>query len=459
MAEFEFVEQEGARMEPRMKVIGVGGGGGNAVDNVIGKGLDHVEFYVVNTDAQALQYSRCVNKLQIGKDMTFGRGTGADPILGEKAALAAKDTIMEMVRGADIIFLSAGFGGGTGTGATPVIAEVAREMGILTIAVSTRPFRFEGPQRIKRAELGIARLKECCDTLVIISNERLLEVVGNKATLPEAFSMANDVLAQGVRSIYELITIPGVINVDFGDVKAVMTGTGGAVMGVGIGKGEHRTMEAVKKACYNPLIERSVIDGATNILMCITGGENLKLDEINQCTTAIYETTDANVNITLGVVNQPNLKDEVKVTIIATGFKEEKRGVAEKKSPAIEKKEPPKPNPAAAAPAAAPTLVVPLKPEPQPQPVTLKEKLESMLAAESKLHTEQKQKDVKEEQPDLFKDEQQDYIVNFNRPDNPLRRLHEDDQLHETIAGQEEPREDIDLDSPAFLRRRKTLFD
>lgn len=459
MAEFEFVENEGARMEPRLKVIGVGGGGGNAVDNMIGKGLEHVEFYVVNTDAQALQCTRCVNKLQIGKDLTFGRGTGADPILGEKAALAAKDTIMEMVRGADIIFISAGFGGGTGTGAAPVIAEVAREMGILTIAFITRPFRFEGPQRIKRAELGIDRLKECCDTLVIISNERLLEVVGNKATLPEAFAMANDVLAQGVRSIYELITIPGVINVDFGDVKAVMTGTGGAVMGVGVGKGEHRAVEAVKKACYNPLIERSVIDGATNILMCIAGGENLKLDEINQCTSAIYETADINVNITLGVVNEPSLKDEVKVTIIATGFKEDKRGIAEKQAPTIQKRESPKPHPIAAVPSTAPSPVIPKKPETQSQPVTLKEKLESMLAAESKLQTEQKPKEVKEEQSDLFKDEQQDYIVNFNRPDNPLRRLNEDDLLQESVARQEEAREEMDLDSPAFLRRRKSLFD
>jgi len=448
MAEFEFVEHESARMEPRIKVIGIGGGGSNAVDNMVGKELDKIEFYVMNTDIQALGRARCPSKLQIGKDITGGRGAGADPIIGEKSALAAKDTIAEMVSGADMIFLAAGFGGGTGTGATPVVAEIAREMGILTIVFITRPFRFEGPQRIKRADLGIDRLKECCDTLVVISNERLLEVVGNKSTLTEAFSMANDVLAQGVRSIYELITIPGIINVDFGDIKAIMTGTGGAIMGVGIGKGEHRAVEAVKKACANPLIDRSVIDGATNILMCVTGGENLKLDEINQCTMAVYEAADPNCNITLGVVCDTKLTDEVKVTIIATGFKEDIHRVAEKSQPhAGEKKETIRTRP-------TPTVT---KKSETPH-VTLKEKLESMLAAENKNPEETRSEEQEPEHPSIFKEEQQDFVVNFNRPDNPLRRLRDEDKLEEPVNKEEEPKE-IDLDSPAFLRRRRSLFD
>jgi cell division GTPase FtsZ len=273
-------------------------------------------------------------------------------------------------------------------------------------------------------------------------------VVGNKSTLTEAFSMANDVLAQGVRSIYELITIPGIINVDFGDIKAIMTGTGGAIMGVGVGKGEHRAIEAVKKACSNPLIDKSVIDGATNILMCVTGGENLKLDEINQCTMAVYEATDPNCNITLGVVYDPKLTDEVKVTIIATGFKEDIHHVAEKpQSHAGEKKEAirTRPAPAGAGKSEAPH-------------VTLKEKLESMLAAENKNSEETRSDEPKSEHPSVFKEEQQDFVVNFNRPDNPLRRLRNEDKLEEPVNKEEEPKE-MDLDSPAFLRRRRSLFD
>jgi cell division protein FtsZ len=455
MAEFEFVEQteKENKTDLHIKVIGVGGGGSNAVDSMIDMGLDNVEFFVINTDVQALKRAKCPNKLQIGRDLTHGRGAGSDPIIGEKAALTAKDTICEMLMGADMLFLTAGFGGGTGTGAAPVIAEIAREMGILTIAFITRPFHFEGPQRMKRADLGLDRLRESSDTLVPISNERLLEVVGNKATLTDAFAMANEVLAQGVRSISELIMVPGVINVDFGDLKAVMTGNGGAVMGVGVGKGENRAVEAVKKACSNPLLEKNVIDGATNILMCISGGENLKLDEINQAASTVYEAADPNVNITLGVVLEPNLGDQIKVTLIATGFQDEKRPQPNKPAQEQDKREEKKP---------APT--VSSKKPGQPS-VTLKEKLESMLAAESQEPASDKAQQPKpvsaapvQETTAKVDEEQQDFVVNFNRPDNPLRRLRSEDK-QEQVRQHEESREEEDLESPAFLRRRKSLFE
>ena len=454
MAEFEFVDQveKENKTDLHIKVIGVGGGGTNAVDSMIDMGLDNVEFFVINTDVQALKRAKCPNKLQIGRDMTHGRGAGSDPIIGEKAALAAKDTICEILMGADMLFLTAGFGGGTGTGATPVIAEIAREMGVLTIAFITRPFHFEGPQRMKRADLGLDRLRESSDTLVPVSNERLLEVVGNKATLTDAFAMANEVLAQGVRSIAELIMVPGLINVDFGDLKAVMTGNGGAVMGVGVGKGENRAVEAVKKACSNPLLEKNVIDGATNILMCISGGENLKLDEINQAASTVYEAADPNVNITLGVVLDPNLGDQIKVTLIATGFPDEKRTQANKPAQEQEKKEEKKP-----------AATVSYKKPGQPS-VTLKEKLESMLAAESQEPAPDKAQQQKPAPADPVQEtakadeDQQDFVVNFNRPDNPLRRLRSEDK-QEQVKQREETREEEDLESPAFLRRRKSLFE
>ena len=268
----------------------------------------------------------------------------------------------------------------------------------------------------------------------------------------DAFSMANEVLAQGVRSISELIMVPGLINVDFGDLKAVMTGNGGAVMGVGVGKGENRAVEAVKKACSNPLLEKNVIDGATNILMCIAGGESLKLDEINQAATAVYESADPNVNITLGVVLDANLGDQIKVTIIATGFPDEKRAQLNKAGQEQEKKEEKKP----ATPAAS-------RKSGQPS-VTLKEKLESMLAAESQEPAPEKAQQPKpapapqaQEEPKAD-EEQQDFVVNFNRPDNPLRRLRTEDR-QEQVKKREESKEEEDLESPAFLRRRKSLFE
>jgi cell division protein FtsZ len=325
MAELEFERDE--PKVARIKVIGVGGAGTNAVDGMVGLGLQNVEFYVINTDLQALRAAQCANKIQIGAEITCGLGAGANPEIGEKAALAAKDVIASILDGADMAFITAGMGGGTGTGASPVIAEISKSLGILTVAIVTRPFRFEGPQRLRKAEQGIEKLRQVCDTMVVISNERLLEVVGNRATLLDSFKVANGVLAQGVQSISDLITVPGLINVDFADVRTVMGETGGAVMGVGIGKGENRAAEAVKKACASPLLDKIVIDGAKGILVCITGGPDMKLNEINDATTIIYEAADPNANIIFGAVIDENMKDEMKVTIIATGFSEESRKI------------------------------------------------------------------------------------------------------------------------------------
>ncbi len=306
----------------RIKVIGVGGGGTNAVESMVKSGLRGVEFYVVNTDAQALARSSVPSKIQIGNEVTSGRGAGADPNIGAKAAIDHKDEITQALSDADMVFITAGLGGGTGTGAAPVVAEIAKNLGILTVAVVTRPFRFEGPQRMRKANEGLERLREFVDTCIIVSNDRLLEVVGPKATLAEAFTVANNVLAMGVSSISDLIGVPGLINVDFADVRTIMNETGGAVMGVGVGKGENRATEAVKKACSSPLLDKIVIDGARGVLICVTGGSDMTLFEVNEATTMVYEAASPDANIIFGAVVDERLKDEIRVTIIATGFED-----------------------------------------------------------------------------------------------------------------------------------------
>lgn len=306
----------------RIKVIGVGGGGTNAVESMVASGLRGVEFYVVNTDAQALARSSVASKIQIGNDVTSGRGAGADPNVGAKAAIDHKEEITHALSDADMVFITAGLGGGTGTGAAPVVAEIAKSLGILTVAVVTRPFRFEGPQRMRKANEGLERLREFVDTCIIVSNDRLLEVVGPKATLAEAFTVANNVLAMGVSSISDLIGVPGLINVDFADVRTIMNETGGAVMGVGVGKGENRATEAVKKACSSPLLDKIVIDGARGVLICVTGGSDMTLFEVNEATTMVYEAASPDANIIFGAVVDERLQDEVRVTIIATGFED-----------------------------------------------------------------------------------------------------------------------------------------
>ena len=303
-----------------IKVIGVGGGGCNAVDDMVNKGFAGVEFYAVNTDFLSLKRSRVPNKIQIGEEITNGLGAGANPEMGEQAARGAEKQIRDILEGADMVFITAGMGGGTGTGAAPVIAEFARDMGILSVAIVTKPFTFEGPQRMRRANQGIKNLRSHVDTMIVIMNDKLMETVGPKTPVTEAFMVGNGVLAQGIRAISDLISMPGLINVDFRDVRTIMGETGGAVMGVGVGKGENRASEAVKKACHSPLQEKIVIDGAKGVLINITGGPDITMHEINEATSIVYESADPDANIIFGVVIDDRMVDEMRVTIIATGF-------------------------------------------------------------------------------------------------------------------------------------------
>jgi cell division protein FtsZ len=316
------------RPTTRIKVIGVGGGGCNAVEDMVAKGFQGVEFFVVNADYQTLERSKVANKIHIGDEVTHGLGTGGIPALGEQAARQAEAEIRRAIEGADMVFITAGMGGGTGTGAAPVVAEIARSQDILCVAIVTKPFTFEGPQRMRRAGEGIVKLKEYVDTMIVIMNDKLMETVGSKTPLTEAFKVVNGVLAQGISAISDLISMPGLINVDFRDVRTIMGETGGAVMGVGVGRGENRATEAVKKACHSPLQEKIVIDGARGVLINITGGPDITMQEINDATSLVYESADPDVNIIFGVVIDERMKDEMRVTIIATGFSESQEGAA-----------------------------------------------------------------------------------------------------------------------------------
>lgn len=303
----------------RIKVIGVGGGGNNAVNRMISAGLKGVEFIGINTDAQALQMSRAAEKIQIGIKLTKGLGAGANPEIGHNAAEESRDEIAKMLMGADMVFVAAGMGGGTGTGAAPVVAEIAREIGALTVGVVTRPFSFEGRKRAMQAERGILELRDKVDTLITIPNDRLLQVVDKHTTVQEAFRIADDVLLQGVQGISNLITIPGLINLDFADVKTIMHDTGSALMGIGQASGENRAVDAARKAISSPLLETS-IEGAKGVLLNITGGPNLTLLEVNEASEIVGEAADQEANIIFGAVIDENLKDDLRVTVIATGF-------------------------------------------------------------------------------------------------------------------------------------------
>lgn len=305
-----------------IKVIGVGGGGNNAVNRMIEHGVQGVEFIAVNTDAQALNLSKAEIRLQIGAKLTRGLGAGANPEVGKKAAEESKEQIEEALRGADMVFVTAGMGGGTGTGAAPVIAQIAREIGALTVGVVTRPFTFEGRKRSTQAIGGIGQMKEAVDTLIVIPNDRLLEIVDKNTPMLEAFREADNVLRQGVQGISDLIAVPGLINLDFADVKTIMSNKGSALMGIGISSGENRAAEAAKKAISSPLLETS-IDGAKGVLMNITGGSNLSLFEVQEAADIVASASDEDVNMIFGSVINDNLKDEIIVTVIATGFNEE----------------------------------------------------------------------------------------------------------------------------------------
>ena len=303
----------------KIKVVGVGGSGGAAINRMISIKLRGVEFVAINTDAQALQHSRAGVKLHIGSATTRGLGAGMDPELGRKSAEESRDEIKEVLKGADMVFLTCGLGGGTGTGAGPLVAELAREAGALTIAVVTKPFSFEGAQRKSIAEHGVDDLADKVDTIITIPNDRLLQLIDKKTSLLEAFSIVDDVLRQGVQGISELVTVPGLINVDFADVKAIMANTGSALMGIGVASGENRATDAAKAAVDSPLLELG-IDGARGILFTITGGPDLTMYEVNEAARIITASADLNAKIIFGAVIDEAMKDELKVTVIATGF-------------------------------------------------------------------------------------------------------------------------------------------
>ncbi|AUS85633.1 cell division protein FtsZ [Lysinibacillus sp. HST-98] len=305
-----------------IKVIGVGGGGNNAVNRMIEHGVQGVDFIAVNTDAQALNLSKAEVRLQIGAKLTRGLGAGANPEVGKKAAEESREQLEEVLRGADMVFVTAGMGGGTGTGAAPVIAQIARELGALTVGVVTRPFTFEGRKRQTQAIGGIGGMKEAVDTLIVIPNDKLLQIVDKSTPMLEAFREADNVLRQGVQGISDLIATPGLINLDFADVKTIMSNKGSALMGIGIATGENRASEAAKKAISSPLLESS-IDGAKGVLMNITGGSNLSLFEVQEAADIVASASDEEVNMIFGSVINENLKDEIIVTVIATGFTEE----------------------------------------------------------------------------------------------------------------------------------------
>lgn len=314
----------------KIKVIGVGGGGNNAVNRMIEGNLSGVDFVAINTDKQALQTSDAEYKIQIGEKLTKGLGAGADPKIGTKAAEESRDEIFEALQGNDMIFLTAGMGGGTGTGAMPVVAEIAKELGVLTVGVVTKPFGFEGRTRMKNALAGIEALRKNVDTLVTIPNDRLLQIAGKNTSIIEAFNIADDVLKQGVKGIADLITVPGEINLDFSDVKTIMSDSGLAHMGIGTAEGEDRAVEAAKKAIHSPLLE-TTINGAKGVLINITAGPSLGLFEANAAATVVHDAVDEDANVIFGAVIDEDMKDMIKVTVIATGFSSENRHEDEEK--------------------------------------------------------------------------------------------------------------------------------
>ncbi|WP_414046735.1 cell division protein FtsZ [Macrococcus equi] len=315
MLEFE----QGFNHLATLKVIGVGGGGNNAVNRMIDHGMNNVEFIAINTDGQALNLSKATSKIQIGEKLTRGLGAGANPEIGKKAAEESREQIEDAIQGADMVFVTAGMGGGTGTGAAPVVAKIAKEMGALTVGVVTRPFSFEGRKRQTQAAAGVEAMKAAVDTLIVIPNDRLLDIVDKSTPMMEAFKEADNVLRQGVQGISDLIAVSGEVNLDFADVKTIMSNQGSALMGIGVSSGENRAIEAAKKAISSPLLETSIV-GAQGVLMNITGGESLTLFEAQEAADIVQDAADEDVNMIFGTVINPELQDEIVVTVIATGF-------------------------------------------------------------------------------------------------------------------------------------------
>jgi cell division protein FtsZ len=315
-----FIDDDPPITGARIKVIGIGGGGGNAVNRMIEAGIEGIEFLVANTDLQALKRSRAPIKIQLGGRLTKGLGAGANPNIGRDAALEDTEKIIEVLEGADMVFVTTGLGGGTGTGAAPIIASLATELNALTVAVVTKPFHFEGRRRMMQADQGLRELRESVDTVITIPNERLLHTVDRNSSLADSFKVADDVLRQAVQGISDLITVPGLINLDFADVKSIMAGMGLALMGAGRASGEHRAMEATQQAISSPLLEEATITGAKGVLINITGGPDLTLYEVNEASSIIREAADEDANIIFGAVIDETMRDEMKITVIATGF-------------------------------------------------------------------------------------------------------------------------------------------
>lgn len=305
----------------KMKVVGVGGAGGNAINRMIEANLNGVEFISINTDLQALEMCKATCRLQIGRSLTKGLGAGANPEIGRRAIEEDRESVFDALADSDMIFVTAGMGGGTGTGAAPIVAEISKDLGALTVGIVTKPFLFEGPKRMRRAEEGIFELKDRVDTLIVIPNQRLLSVVSKDTPLNSAFKLADDVLLQATKGISDLIAIPGLINLDFADVRTIMAEMGDALMGSGVAKGEHRAMEAAQQAIASPLLEDISIQGAIGVLVNVTGGDNMTLHEVNDATTVISDAAGSDANIIFGAVIDQNMDEEMRVTVIATGFK------------------------------------------------------------------------------------------------------------------------------------------
>ncbi len=314
--EFDSLSEQKANL----KVVGVGGAGGNAVNRMITSGMQGVDFIAINTDAQDLENNPAEHKIQIGKNLTKGLGAGANSSVGKNAAEADSEVIYNLLEGADMAFITGGMGGGTGTGAAPMVAQISRELGILTVGIVTLPFKFEGPKRYNRALEGIAEMKKSCDTLIAIPNQKLLSVVDKSTTLPEAFQMADGILHQAAKGISDLINVHGMINLDFADVETIMKNMGEAIMGTGIAQGDERATLAAQQAISSPLLDNASIAGAQGVLVNITGGDNITLHEIDEATSIILEEAGESANIIVGAVIDPNMKDDIQVTVISTGF-------------------------------------------------------------------------------------------------------------------------------------------
>ncbi|MBW2648235.1 MAG: cell division protein FtsZ [Deltaproteobacteria bacterium] len=322
---FELVKGSVKSNTAKIKVIGIGGGGGNAVNMMIAYNLSGVDFIVANTDSQAMEASKAPIKVQLGVEITKGLGAGSDPEVGKKAAIESQDKMREILDGADMVFVTAGLGGGTGTGGAPIVAEIAKEIGALTVAVVTKPFQFEGRKRERQAEEGLTELKKMVDTLIVVPNQRLLTISGRNMSLPDAFKKADDILYNGVKGISDLIMVPGLINLDFADVKNIMSEMGLALMGTGVAGGDNRAVEAAQKAISSPLLEDNSIQGARGVLLNITGGPEMTLFEVNEASSLIQAEAHEDANIIFGTVVDDNMGDKIRITVIATGFDSKER--------------------------------------------------------------------------------------------------------------------------------------